>query len=667
MKAKISKIILWPKRSVHAPRIVPFKMSGVEVITGKSQTGKSSLIPIVDYCLGSRKCAIPVGEIRQHVEWFGVVLKLPNAELLLARRNPGLQAQTSEMYLDMAVEVLVPHSLDGLPKTSTAAVLSQLNQFAGLPSLSLTGGDEGGFTGRPSFRDTAAFQFQPQHIVANPYTLFFKADTVEHQEKLKNIFPLMLGAIDGETLELRRQLRVLDAEWKRSREELEDRRRRSATWLQEFKTFYQQAREFGLLPDAPNPAAEWHIERYVEYLTPIPARLRENPYPKIEVGASRRRARGIAVLREAEESLAKDLDDRKRKLSRVTRLQSATDGYSKALTTQEHRLQPLSWFANQIAEVHSCPVCGSDTESAFKEISRLEALSKEVALTVGSIESVNHVLDKETGTLEEEIRRLEVEANTIRAQLAPLLQDADGARRQRQTIAALHNFSGRLEQELTKFAEGDRGATLVSAVSDLEKRVAELRSRIDQKTILFRQDEAIENISRTIGHYAEILGVEHYERSVRIDIRNLTLVVEGLGGRQDYLWEIGSAANWMGYHIAALLALHEHFLSVSNHSSSPSPQFIFIDQPSQAFFPERWSVKVEQRENDDPELDSDDIARVQRIFRALSEAVRRTKGRLQIILIEHVGEAAWKGMPEVHVIERWRGDSALIPTAWLTA
>jgi hypothetical protein len=55
----------------------------------------------------------------------------------------------------------------------------------------------------------------------------------------------------------------------------------------------------------------------------------------------------------------------------------------------------------------------------------------------------------------------------------------------------------------------------------------------------------------------------------------------------------------------------------------------------------------------------------QRIFRALSEAVTRTKKRLQIVVIDHVGEAYWKGIPNIHVIERWRGDDALIPSNWL--
>jgi hypothetical protein len=305
MKAKISKIILWPKKEGKKLRIISFTMTGVEVITGKSQTGKSSLIPIVDYCLGSDKCAIPVGEIRDHAEWFGIVAKTPQGEMLLARRNPGLQAQTGEMYFDLAQEVFIPESLDDRPKTNVDSVITHLNKLAELPSLSMTGGDEGGYTGRPSFRDTAAFQFQPQHIIANPYTLFFKADTFNHQDKLKNIFPLILGAIDGPTLELRRQLTILENELQQVRGELERRRQRSLSWTQDFRTFYTQARGLGLLPESPDSDDNWTTEQFVGYLRTIPGYIRKKPFPSIERGVSRRLAREISALRNAEESISK--------------------------------------------------------------------------------------------------------------------------------------------------------------------------------------------------------------------------------------------------------------------------------------------------------------------------------------------------------------------------
>jgi len=665
MKAKISKIILWPKRADKKPRVIEFEMAGVEVITGKSQTGKSALIPIVDYCLGSGKCAIPVGEIRNHAEWFGVVVKMPSAEMLLARRNPGLLAQTSEMYFDMGPQVLIPEALGDLPTTNAETVIAQLNQLAQLPSLSLTGGDEGGYSGRPSFRDTAAFQFQPQHIIANPYTLFFKADTVKHQEKLKNMFPLVLGAIDGPTLEQKRILRNLEAELNLARGELERRRQRSLTWTQEFRAFYSQARSLSLLPDVPDPSHDWTTEKYVGYLTPIPGRLKQNPFPAVERGASRRLTREITALRNAEDSIAKAIEDRKRKLNRVERLRSATDGYSQALTVQGQRLQPVPWLSQHLEQNHSCPVCGSESENAANEVKRLVGLTKGVAASVGSVESVNQVLDKESATLDDELRKLESEADSVRQQLSQLELQSDSIRTQRQTLSDIQNFGGRLEQELKKFSEADHGNAIVSKVSELERRAADLRRQLDQGAIRARQDQAIEKISQTIRHYAGILGIEHSERSVRIDIQNLTLTIMGSEGRQDYLWEIGSAANWMGYHVATLLALHEHFLELGDVGTSPVPQFLFFDQPSQAFFPERMNVEKTSGSTPEHEPDSDDVARVQRIFAALSEAVARTKKRLQIVVIDHVGEAYWEGIPNIHVIERWRGTDALIPSDWL--
>ena len=51
-----------------------------------------------------------------------------------------------------------------------------------------------------------AFTFQPQNIVANPDVMFFKADTTEHREKLKTIFPYILGAITADVLQARFEL-----------------------------------------------------------------------------------------------------------------------------------------------------------------------------------------------------------------------------------------------------------------------------------------------------------------------------------------------------------------------------------------------------------------------------------------------------------------------------
>ena len=39
-------------------RRVTFKRSGLNIVTGQSKTGKSSLIDIIDYCLGRSECYV---------------------------------------------------------------------------------------------------------------------------------------------------------------------------------------------------------------------------------------------------------------------------------------------------------------------------------------------------------------------------------------------------------------------------------------------------------------------------------------------------------------------------------------------------------------------------------------------------------------------------------
>jgi DNA repair ATPase RecN len=53
-------------------RSLPLEANRVNVITGSSMTGKSALIDIVDYCMGSDTCRVPQGVIRDSVEWCGM-------------------------------------------------------------------------------------------------------------------------------------------------------------------------------------------------------------------------------------------------------------------------------------------------------------------------------------------------------------------------------------------------------------------------------------------------------------------------------------------------------------------------------------------------------------------------------------------------------------------
>jgi len=85
-----------------------FELGKINIITGASRTGKSAIIPIIDYCLASGTCYIPVKTIRNACSWFGIIIQTDTLQILLARREPGLQKSTDDMYLAEGIAIEIP-------------------------------------------------------------------------------------------------------------------------------------------------------------------------------------------------------------------------------------------------------------------------------------------------------------------------------------------------------------------------------------------------------------------------------------------------------------------------------------------------------------------------------------------------------------------------------
>ena len=172
MRFQILKLILWSKAG-HPPRVVDFEPGMVNVISGASKTGKSAVIPIVDYCLASGKCSIPVGTIREACSWFGIVIETMEGQKLLARREPGEARQTGDMLLLEGNTVEVPR--EAPEKNTTADMVKQmLRQACRAISTGLESTNRNCSHKLPRFDGV---HFQPQYIVASPMVLYFNADT----------------------------------------------------------------------------------------------------------------------------------------------------------------------------------------------------------------------------------------------------------------------------------------------------------------------------------------------------------------------------------------------------------------------------------------------------------------------------------------------------------
>lgn len=664
MKLSILKVILWPRQTELPPRVIRFEDNIINVITGESGTGKSTISDIIDYSLGSAKCAIPVGLIRNVTEWFGMHIKIQNTELIIARRNPGEQQVTGDFFWTEGLELEVPPHV-----TKNARVEDfkhRMNQTAHLSYLEMSSEDEVGYGGRPSFRDMAAFNFQPQHIVANPYTLFFKSDTTKHREKLRSIFPLVLGAVDADTLAMQRELKDISREYDRAKRELETRLSAASAWEAEVESYYLQAQAFGLLPASNSSSGSWSLDNYLVELKQVPDRVRELDLPDIKEGTNSAAASELTALVEEEDRLAQVIGTSRRRLSKLDQLSSSIGEYNQTLAEQEDRMVGTSWFAKHVAEKHKCPVCNSNPEKEGSHLSQLLRLADELKSMTTTVAQAPAKLDRDVAELREELRTSEARISKVRQKRKYLEGQSEEFAAQRQRVRQIYLFVGRIEQALDNVATSRNVGELQQRVNELKEKVQILSNKLDPRSQKKRLDAAIQSVSQRIYDFAKELELEHASENVRLNISELSLEFTSRSGRKDFLWELGSGQNWVGYHIACLLALHDHFMK---SKLSPVPRFLVIDQPSQVYFPDAWPSIDEAPSKAEQIERSSDILGVHRIFSSLSKFLHEAPIPFQILVTEHAGSLTWSDIDNVHVVGNWRKgqDEWLIPRSWIEA
>lgn len=662
MKLSILKIILWPKDQNHSPRIIHFEPGKINIITGESGTGKSTLTWIIDYCLGSEKCSIPVGLIREVTGWFGLHLQLANTEMIVARRNPEEQQTTTDLYWSEGMSLIVPPVVQKNARVED--LKNRFNQISNLPNLDFSGDENVGYGGRASCRDMAAFNFQPQHIVANPYTFFFKADTTAHREKLQIIFPLVLGAIDATMLVKQRELKDTEREHDKLHRELQARLHSARAWEVEVESYYLQARSLGLLPDSTPPDPGWHLEKYITELQKVPQSVRKLDIPDIKEGTNEAAVKELTALLDEEDKLGQEISSIRRRLSKIDELSSSVGAYSVTLTSQDDRLKSVGWLEEKLQSTHECPVCAAVHTDGNPRLAELKALAHDLKMLSASVHQAPAKLDQELAVLRKELRDREVAISKVSRKRKYLENSSKTMATQRQHIREVYLFVGRVEQALENVSASRNVDKLRIDVKALADKIVDLKKFLDPARQRDRINAAIDKVSAKIADYAHLLKLEHASENVRLNTRELSLQFKPLSGRTDFLWEVGSGQNWVGYHIAGLLALHEHFISLSQNVV---PRFLVIDQPSQVYFPEAWPT-MEQAPDDASKVNtSSDIDGVRRIFSALSHFCDAVSGQFQIIVTEHAGSITWDGIPNVHFVANWRRghDEFLVPAAWL--
>src|SRR5579884_662443 len=115
-------------------RDLEFHIDGLNVITGRSSTGKSALSDIVEYCMGQSDCNVPEGVIRDKVAWFAVLYQFPNAQVLIAKPAPEAGASScSVAMVRRGITVTIATFEELAVNTDDEAVTTLLSGMLGIP------------------------------------------------------------------------------------------------------------------------------------------------------------------------------------------------------------------------------------------------------------------------------------------------------------------------------------------------------------------------------------------------------------------------------------------------------------------------------------------------------------------------------------------------------
>ena len=628
-------------------RVLSLNVGALNVITGDNRTGKSALIPIVDYCLGSSKCRVPAGVISDTVAWYALKLTDGAEQHFIARKAPPpSQASTNVAYY---VAGELPHlpAADQLDGTTTIeAVMARFGEAIGIGNNRHD--PPPGQTRAPlvvNFNHALTYAFQPQDLIARKDVLFRGADDHWIRQSIKDALPYFLGAVADDDVDKKRRLLQLQRELRAAERDLGQ-----ATAILDIGTgpaagLVTEARDLGLIRVDVQPAS---FDEAVSAL------------------------RGAVNTNQQEQALAYELQTQNAEFDRLTTqrtglrdlLQRQEDeleqmralhigGSNVAKEAEEHvgRLSSIGIFG--ASDNSCCPLCEQATP---KEIPTIHQLIEEMDR---ASEQLQRVKQRAPG-LEKAIQEQQMQIGETRRSLTQVKQSLDALSESNERLSAFRDAAtrrahviGRVSLFLETLPLGSDTSGIELTISRLTKEIREIESEISDESIAEKTESILSVINGWITKWADRLELEWGGNPHRLDIKNLQIVAD-VDGTLIPMNRMGSGENHLGCHVIAHLALHEWFV----RHNRPVPGILFLDQPSQVYFPEDQSDgrAVQQ-------LDSRDRVALVRLFYLLQERCKELFPDIQIIVTEHADiEEDWF---QTAIVERWRGGNALVPSEWI--
>lgn len=642
-------------RSIHIyshdgqRRDLLFKVDGLNVITGRSSTGKSALSDIIEYCMGRSSFNVPEGIIRDKVAWFAVIYQFEKEQVLVAKPTPpGGGASCSTAMLRMGAQLQVPEFKDLVVNTDDDSIVELLSRLLGIPENRTEVALE---HSRDSYdanvKHTFYYLFQKQGLVANKDQLFYRQNEQFQPQAIRDTLPILLGVSSHDRYELESKLRMAQRDLRISNKKLEQARDAVDTSHEQAIGLYSEAKAVGVIGSTDeNPNADGIIDALRSALSWKPETVPDDDGSR------------VSLLEDELAQLRQDRRDTQARIDAARQFAKRAGGYENEAAEQIDRL----------ASIKALPKNHDSGEWQWPFSERNLALQSPVAVVLlNELESLDKELRIATGQrpkLEAYLAELTGKADGIAGYIKQKEAELSAAISANEVIAQMgtrNNAAARVVGRISLFLEtllpNEDLAKLETENRRLNNKVNQLEEQIGADDSNERLTSILSNISAQVSRYIQKFNAEFGPYPARLNLPQLTIIFDR-PERPVPMGRTGGGENHLAYHLSALLALHL-FAAQNNR---PIPRFLLIDQPTQVYFPSEQVYRDADGSVQKTEADAD-LDAVRRLFELLLKFTQEDVPGFQLIVTEHANlREQW--FQEALVEQPWTKPPALVPEEW---
>lgn len=491
-------------------------------------------------------------------------------------------------------------------------------------------------------RHALAYCFQPQDEIIRRQQLFHAAADNFVAQAIKDTLPYFLGAVDDEYVRKRGELQRLREKLRACERQLTELKALRGEGTSKAGALLAQARDAGLSATVPST---WE-----ETVTA----LREVAQTSIAfVDAHIPDGEEYTRLTTERYRLLEDQSKLRDEIAAARAFQHDEQGFSREASEQRARLASIGIFDGS-EPGHSCPLCSQELPeaSALPDVAQIKETLTDISSRLDSVTRSGPQVENAIVELESLHQRVWASLAKNRSEMEAVRSASDSLQQIKDETAKKALILGRVSLYLESLPDLPDTRALENQAQRLNEQCAALEDELSDERVKERIDSITSILGQRMTNWARDLNLEHSRFPLRLDIKKLTIVADTADGPVP-MARMGSGENWVGYHLIGHLALHEWF----TQRSRPVPRFLFLDQPSQVYFPPEEDVDGSMEM-----VDEDDRRAVSRMFRFVFDVVEAIAPGFQVVITEHadISEDWYQGA----VVERWRGGQKLVPEDW---